>query len=82
MRAGPDGTCVLATNIPCRITSEVMAESGDSAHEDEQHAWVRHVGYKQLDDGKWFIAYQDDESRFIVGFGVFGEATQAHALQS
>lgn len=52
MRAGPDGTCVLATNIPCRITSEVMAESGDSAHEDEQHAWVRHVGYKQLDDGK------------------------------
>ena len=28
-----------------------------------------HTDYKLLDDGRWFIAYQDDASRFLTGFG-------------
>ncbi len=39
-----------------------------------------HTDYKLLDDGRWFIAYQDDASRFIVGYGVFSEATGRHAI--
>ncbi len=34
-----------------------------------------HTDYKLLPDGRWFIAYQDGASRFIAGYGVFGEAT-------
>lgn len=40
-----------------------------------------HTDYKQLRDGRWFIAYQDDASRFIVGFGVYDEATTEHAIE-
>ena len=40
-----------------------------------------HAGYKLLDDGRWVVAYQDDASRFIVGCGIFGEATGEGALQ-
>ena len=59
--------------------------------EPGQRRWVRHerrysnsmwhAAYKLLDDGRWFIAYQDDASRFIVGFGVFKEATGEHAVE-
>lgn len=82
---------MLVTNIPYQIIDTVMAESDNSAHESEQREWVKHerkysnsmwhVGYKQLDDKKWLIVYQDDASRFIVGFGVFDEDTEDHALQ-
>jgi putative transposase len=30
--------------------------------------------------GKWLIAYLDDASRFIVGYGIFDEATTANAI--
>lgn len=40
-----------------------------------------HAGYKLMDDGRWLIAYQDDASRKIVGFGVSGEATGKHAVK-
>lgn len=43
--------------------------------------YVWHTDYKLLDDGGWFIAYQDDASRFIVGYGVFKEATAKHAIE-
>ena len=56
-----------------------------------QRKWVRyertysnsmwHTDYKMLDDGRWFIAYMDDASRFITGFGVFDAATGRHALE-
>jgi hypothetical protein len=32
-------------------------------------------------NGKWIIAYLDDASRLIVGYGVFDEATTDNALQ-
>jgi len=36
--------------------------------------------WKKLDDGRWFLCYQDDASRFIVHHGVFAEATADNAL--
>jgi transposase InsO family protein len=30
--------------------------------------------------GKWLIAYPDDASRFIVGYGIFDEATTENAI--
>ena len=87
-------TGMLGTNIPHRTIHAIMKESGDSAPDKSksgQRKWVRyerrhsnsmwHTDYKLLDDGRWFIAYQDDASRFIVGFGVFEEATGKHAVE-
>ena len=39
-----------------------------------------HTGYKRLDDGRWFLCYEDDASRFVVGYGVFARATSQNAL--
>ena len=84
---------VLGTNIPHSTIHKIMRESGDSEacrSKTGQRKWVRyerkhsnsmwHTDYKQMDDGMWFIAYQDDASRKIVGFGVFKEATGKHAI--
>lgn len=40
-----------------------------------------HTDYKRLEDGRWLLVYMDDASRFIVGFGVFGEPTGRNALE-
>ena len=40
-----------------------------------------HTDYKKLPDGRWFVSFQDDASRFIVGFGVFDEPTGDHAIE-
>ena len=39
-----------------------------------------HTDWKQLDDGRWFLCYQDDASRFITSHGVFAKATTENAL--
>ena len=39
-----------------------------------------HTDYKQLDDGRWFLCYEDDASRFVTGWGVFKEATTVNAI--
>ena len=39
-----------------------------------------HTDYALLADGKWLIAYMDDASRFITGYGVFSNATGANAV--
>ncbi len=70
-----------------------MRSSGLAAEEAKKkrrRRWIRykrehsnymwHTDYKQLDDGRWFIAYQDDASRFITGYGVFEAATTENAL--
>lgn len=56
----------------------------------QQRKWVRyertysnsmwHTDYKQLDDGRWFLCYQDDASRFVTGYGVFEHATTENAI--
>ena len=43
-----------------------------------------HTDWYQIKDdrwkGKWSIAYLDDTSRFVVGYGVFNESTTYNAL--
>ena len=56
-----------------------------------RRTWVRyerthsmslwHMDWKQLSTGEWFLAIMDDASRFIVGYGVFPEATTQNTLQ-
>jgi putative transposase len=40
-----------------------------------------HVDWTQLDDGSWLIAYEDDASRFITGYGKFGSANVENSLK-
>ena len=56
----------------------------------ERRKWVRyerthsnsmwHTDYKQLDDGRWFLCYEDDASRFVTGYGVFEHTNAENAL--
>ena len=39
-----------------------------------------HTDYKQLPDGRWFICYLDDASRFVTAWGAFPEATTENAI--
>ena len=32
------------------------------------------------DNGRWFLCYEDDVSRFATGYGVFEHATTENAL--
>ena len=39
-----------------------------------------HTDFKLLDDGRWFLCYKDDASRFVTGYGAFEHATMENAL--
>ncbi len=43
-----------------------------------------HTDWKQIRggmyDGRWFLCYEDDASRFVTGYGVFDNATADNAL--
>jgi len=41
---------------------------------------VWHTDWTLLPDGRWLIAYEDDASRFIIGYGIFSNATSASAV--
>jgi len=40
---------------------------------------VWHTDWTRLPDGRWPVAYEDDASRFIIGYGIFERATSANA---
>ena len=80
-------------NISQRGIHRVLLEAGSAERqpkksgrrervrfEREHSNSVRHTDYKLLDDGRRFIAYQDDASRFITGHGVFDRATAENAI--
>ena len=80
-------------HIPHSTIHGITRDNGLASREpkrERRSKWVRyertysssmwHTDCKQLDDGRWFIAYRDDASRFIVGHGVFAEATAEHAV--
>ena len=83
----------LGIHIPHNTIHGILLEN-DIAKEERQkkqrRKWVRyerkhsnsmwHTDYKQLDDKRWLIAYQDDASRFITGWGVFENATTQNAI--
>jgi putative transposase len=80
-------------HIPHNTIHKTLRDS-DIAHEQpkkgRRRKWVRyertysnsmwHTDYKQLDDGRWFLCYEDDASRFVTGYGVFEHATTENAL--
>jgi hypothetical protein len=39
------------------------------------------MDWKQLSDGRWWIAAMDDASRLILGYEVFQEATAENTIQ-
>ena len=51
-------------------------------YEREHSMSLWHMDWKQLWDGRWWIAVMDDASRLIVGYGVFQEATAEHKSTS
>ena len=71
------------------MKDEELAES--QPRKARRRKWVRyerrysnsmwHTDYMQLPDGRWFVSFQDDASRFIVGFGVFDEPAGEHAIE-
>ncbi|MEM2896800.1 MAG: DDE-type integrase/transposase/recombinase [Candidatus Bathyarchaeia archaeon] len=40
-----------------------------------------HTDWKQLDDSAWLLAYIDDASMLVVGYGVFKEVIAENALK-
>lgn len=50
-------------------------------YEREYSNSMWHGGFKQLPDGRWLVAYMDDASRLITGFGVFDEASAGRAIE-
>lgn len=81
-------------HIPHNTLHKVMLDSGLASEEPgkkQRRKWVRyerkhsnsmwHTDYKQLDDGRWFVSYMDDASRFITGYGVFESATTENAIR-
>ena len=80
-------------NIPHNALHRILRDAGIAERHPKKggrRKWVRyerehsnslwHTDYKRLDDGRWFLCYQDDASRFVTAFGVFEEATSKNAL--
>ena len=51
---------------------------GYDKHTHSNTLW--HTDFKQLDNGQWFLCYEDDASRFVTGYGVFDKDTTENAL--
>ncbi len=79
--------------MPHNTIHKIMRDEGLAEAQPKKmrrRKWIRyertysnsmwHTDWKQLDDGRWFLCYQDDASRFIISHGVFAEATTDNAL--
>ena len=73
---------------------KVLKEEGkaiDEPKKQQRRKWVRyerkhtnsmwHVDWTELPDRSYLIVYEDDASRFIVGYGIFEAATMENALK-
>ena len=70
-------------NIPHGVIqrAEVRKHGRNTPKKGKRRKWVRyereysnslwHTDWKLLDDGRWFLCYEDDASRFVTGYGVF-----------
>jgi len=81
-------------SLPHNRIHMVLKENGRALPQPSKQTrrkWVRyerehsmslwHTDWKQLSDGRWWIAYMDDASRLIVSYGVFQEATAENTIQ-
>ena len=79
--------------LPHNKIHMILKEAGRAMPQQSKQRrrkWVRyeraysmslwHMDWKQLPDGRWWIAAEDDASRLIVGYGVFQEATAEHTI--
>lgn len=81
-------------HIPHHKIHKILKDEGlvkNQPKKSKQRKWIRyerkfsnslwHTDDKQLLDGRWFVSFQDDVSRLIVGCGVFNEPTSEHAIK-
>ena len=81
-------------HIPHSIIHSILRDADiaeEQSKKSKRRKWIRyerthsnsmwHTDYKQLDDGRWFLCYLDDASRFVPAWGVFNEATTENALK-
>ena len=83
-----DGIHIPHNTIHQILRSKGLAE--EQPKKRRRRKWIRfertysnsmwHTDWKKLDDGRWFLCYQDDASRFIINHGVFAEATTDNTL--
>lgn len=80
-------------HIPHNTIHQILRSKGLAEQQPKKRRrrkWIRfertysnsmwHTDWKLLDDGRWFLCYQDDASRFIISHGVFAEATTDNAI--
>ena len=80
-------------NIPCNKIHQILRDEdlvSEHPKKSRRRKWIRfertysnsmwHTDYKHLDDGRWFLCYEDDASRFVTGYGMFEHATTENAL--
>ena len=80
-------------NLPHNSIHVILKENGRALPQQSKQRrrkWVRyerehsmslwHMDWKQLSDGRWWIAAMDDASRLIVNYGVFQEATTENTI--
>jgi putative transposase len=83
----------LGLNLPHNSIHAILKENGRALPQpskQRRRKWVRyerehsmslwHMDWKQLSDGRWWIAAEDDASRLIVGYGVFQDATAENTI--
>ena len=68
-----------------------MGLARDEPRKQVRKKWIRyerkysnsmwHTDWTLIDGKGWLIAYLDDASRFITGYGLFPEATSEHAVE-
>ena len=68
-----------------------MGLARDEPRKQLRRKWVRyerkysnslwHTDWTLVEGKGWLIAYLDDSSRFVVGYGVFPEATSEHSVE-
>lgn len=83
-----DGIHIPHNTIHKILRSKGLAE--EQPKKNKRRKWIRyeraysnsmwHTDWEKLDDGRWFLCYQDDASRFIINHGVFTEATTENAI--
>ena len=81
-------------HVPHNRIHRVLKEAGLVMDEPRKHVrkkWIRyerkysnslwHTDWTLIEGMGWLIAYLDDASRFIIGYGLFPEATSEHAIE-
>jgi len=85
---------VYGVKLPHNKIHIILKEAGRALPQPSKQTrrkWVRyerehsmslwHTDWKQLDSGEWWIAYEDDASRLITGYGIFQDATAHNTIR-